>query len=509
MKQLAAILLSFTIYLNGIQAQIAPEIILTDLNGQNHDLYSKLEEGKIVIIAFFSTQSAPSLAYHTSNSLSYLYNSHGPSGDNKLEIYYVEGDAATSQGCILGNCSGSNNLNWTDGINFPIFNNHLIAQTFGVTTFPSIFIICPDKNMKSVPALSSNLMWESAQNCPVGFGTKNAGIFNFSTGTPYSEVCGALTLTPKFRMTNLGNATLTSATMQVLWNNELVKTINWNGDLQKYDYYDVDAGSIVVVNDGQLKISLDISGGPDEDLSNNELNTDFFSSKTFNDDILTLKIRTDEFGYETYWEFRDEFENVLQRGGNLFVGPLGGGVIINSSNQSPGSYPNNTTILKDLVVPHNGCFSFHIVDAFGDGLTCASCSPVNSGGYYRIYNKNQPNTPLISGSAFTSYERHYFRVNSSVLSAEEENLQAVKNLEIFPNPVSTTLNIQFNATSSQPLSIAVYNTLGIQVYSAFESNVNTGINNWSVPLENWPSGIYNFVLSGENSITAKQFNHLH
>jgi Secretion system C-terminal sorting domain len=363
--------------------------------------------------------------------------------------------------------------------------------------------------MTTVPSLSSNQLWEKAQSCPVAFGTYNVGMFHFAVGTPYREVCNVLNISPGFRLTNLGDATLTQATIKVKWNGTEMNQIQWSGFLQKFEYEEINAGSIAVTDGGQLNVSVSIPDHQDQFLGNNEIITSFTPAKIFTYDTLLLKVRTDEFGYETYWEFRDEYDNVLQKGGNSFVGPNGGGVIISPNWQSPGTYPKNSTIQKELVVPQNGCYSLHIVDAFGDGLTCSNCGGGGSSsasGYYKLYNKNNPFNPLISGSAFTSYSRHYFKVNSSVLSSGEP--EAAGHLELFPNPVNALLNVQFNANQGQQIKMEVLNVLGERVHLTAENKIPAGLNTWTIPVEYWPSGTYNLIISGEMGRTSKQFVHI-
>ena len=510
MKHLAAILLIFTFFSGKVAGQLAPNFTISSLNGGTYNLYNDLDDGKIVILAFFSTKSASSLAYHASKSLSYLYDSHGPSGDNKIEIYYVEGDPTTPQECIFGNCPGSTNLDWTFQIDFPIFSNHQLAQTFSITDYPSIYIICPDKQMTAVSALSSNLLWEKAKECPVSFGTYNAGIFNFSPGTVYRDVCNALHLAPSFRLTNLGSGTLTNALIKLYWDNNLVHTVEWDGFLQKFESYQVDAGNIAVTNGGKLKVVVETPLNPDQYPNDNQIDTQFFPAKEFTNDTLELRIRTDEFGYETYWEFRDENENVLQYGGNTNVGPNGGGVIINPGMQSPGSYPNNTTINKLLFVPHGGCYSFHIFDAFGDGLSCTNCSGTGGGtsvGYYRIYNINDLFTPVISGQPFTIYARHSFKIDGQYVPTTEQGNKSIQSLNIYPNPASSIINLDITADDSQTVAAVIRNMLGELVYEKQGIELLSGANVITIPVDQIPSGAYQVNIAGPKGSISRFFIH--
>ncbi|MFM8485159.1 MAG: hypothetical protein ACKOCH_02400, partial [Bacteroidota bacterium] len=107
---------------------------------------------------------------------------------------------------------------------------------------------------------------------------------------------------------------------------------------------------------------------------NDDNNSDNFRSAVFGDAAyfqstdLLLKIRTDDYGHETYWELRDENGNVIESGGNKLVGPDGGGQFPLGVTPGPGSLPSGTVVKDTIHVPEPGCYSIHFVDAFGDGI---------------------------------------------------------------------------------------------------------------------------------------------
>jgi hypothetical protein len=195
-----------------------------------------------------------------------------------------------------------------------------------------------------------------------------------------------------------------------------------------------------------------------------------------------LKIRTDSYGEETYWEVRDDWGTVLEHGGNQEVGPNGGGAFPLGTPIGPGAYPSATTIRDTLELPASGCYSIHISDGYGDGICC------NFGnGYYRLYNLDNPTIPVISGGEFSEYARRGF--GAGVLSATEDLAQSV-DIQLFPNPAHDFLNLSIDAPLASAISGKVYNAFGQLQENLPEVKAVFGGNDWQLALDGWPAGIY-------------------
>jgi hypothetical protein len=204
-----------------------------------------------------------------------------------------------------------------------------------------------------------------------------------------------------------------------------------------------------------------------------------------------LKIRTDSYGEETYWEVRDEAGLVLEYGGNQLVGPFGGGAFPLGTPIGPGAYPSMTIIRDTLELPENGCYSIHFSDAYGDGMCCDF-----GAGYFRMYNLDDPNLPVLSGGEFDDYARRAF--GAGVTTALEEPTRD-RHLEVFPNPARDRLNLLWETPGNQPATIRIFNAIG-QIYQDV-TKLPVGNEVWQVDVSNWPVGVY-FV---QGSVSGRTF----
>jgi len=85
-------------------------------------------------------------------------------------------------------------------------------------------------------------------------------------------------------------------------------------------------------------------------------------------------IRTDSYGYETFWQLRNANNNqVLKSGGNANIFP--GGTQVGAVGD-PGAYPNNATRRDSICVADYSALKFMIFDDYADGFT--------GNGYYQL-----------------------------------------------------------------------------------------------------------------------------
>ena len=483
---------------------IAPDFTAKDINGQYWNLYGLLAQNKIVILEISATWCPPCWAYHNTHTMQTLWELHGPQGDDRLRVLYVEGDPNTNLNCLYGapGCNNSTMGNFVEGSTYPIFDDASIADLYEISYFPSIFIICPNKRLKSVGQLNHEDMWAAAQECPVAFGQHNAGIFEYSNTTPLHEICDTLHTYPHFLLTNLGANALTQAEIQLRWNDSTVQTIPWTGNLPLYGEAPVMYNSLPLHASGTIRAHIaNINyGATDADLSNNSKESSFVLAPEFNSNTLLLRLRTDAFGHETYWEVRDEAGVVLEKGGNLKVGPNGGG-ILESHPDDPGAYGNNALIRDTLHLPGPGCYSFHIVDAYGDGICCDY-----GNGYYRLSPLSDPTNIVLSGGAFRAYEHRGFGTNEGVVSAHNLD-NALPQVQVLPNPADARLQILITPGAAKAYRLRVYNALG-QIMDNNSISLQTddsAAHQLDLDTANWPAGVYFAELVTGNQRVSKSF----
>ena len=125
---------------------IAPDWTLTDIEGVTHNLYSYLDQGKMVILEFSATWCGPCWNYTMSGALEEVWEQHGPSGDNTAMIFFIEADQNTGMDDLLGQTPSSQG-NWVEAVPFPIIdlqageNQDLQYQ---INYYPTLFAVCSD-----------------------------------------------------------------------------------------------------------------------------------------------------------------------------------------------------------------------------------------------------------------------------------------------------------------------------------------------------------------------------
>jgi len=481
---------------------VAPDFIATDLYGQKWCLYDLLAQGKTVILEVSATWCQPCWAYHNSHAMHNFYQAHGPNGDGKAMVLFVEGDPKTNTNCLYGSagCNESTLGNWVAGTPFPIINSDTIAKAFQVKYFPTIFVICPNRKAYEVGQWSAADLWTQAQTCPVAAGNTNAGIFDFSAGTPLREVCDELKLQPKFTLINLGSQALTQATVALQWNNTTLQTTQWNGNLGLYGEASIAFDPHWINVSGTLETRLTyVNYAPtDDEPANNTHEKHFTLAQNFKTQKVLLKLRTDQYGAETYWELRDETGKVLDFGGNLSVGPNGGGKFT-GINGGPGAYGNNMVIRDTLTLPSPGCYSIHFVDAYGDGMCCTY-----GNGYYRLYNLDDPLTEIISGGMFRAYDDRGFGVG--IATSADEAIPPILNLNLYPNPAGEQIAVDFVLPQSARLSLSVVNALGRVVLFQPDQVAERGAHHRVLRTDALPDGLYWLcILTDDGTPVSKKF----
>lgn len=184
---------------------IAPDFTLTDLDGNTHNLYSLLDDGKNVVLDFSATWCPPCWSYHNSGQLEELYANRGPNGANDVEIFYIEADGSTNLNCMYGQsgCNDTSLGDWTN-VPYPIFNleggDLSVASDYSISYYPTIYIV----------SAADKRIWETGQASHSVF--ENLIDFSFPLSASYTSIdqsCsnfGSIDLTTNFGYGSLSYA---------------------------------------------------------------------------------------------------------------------------------------------------------------------------------------------------------------------------------------------------------------------------------------------------------------
>lgn len=396
-------------------------------------------------------------AYYTANS---------PQATNKLNV-------ALLQNNTLGPQSGGNM-----GNNYVHMHRlvHLLTGQWGVdinTTTAGSFVdetftytIPADYNGVPVDFFEAELelvvfITETQQNIISGNGAfstytglANANDIRINEINEIMNQCSDV-ITPTIKVQNVGSNDATSLTIEYSVNGGAVQTYEWNGELNSVSSQTIELPEIQY--NLQANNTLVVTLENDDDNSNNEMTIDFDQADESNYE-LDLTIQTDNWGSEVRWNIKNVAGQTLIQGG---------------------PYGNNQTINVEIELP-NDCFTFNLIDTFGDGG--GPVSLVDSDGLI-IYST--------SGN-YGSGESENFSVSNSPLSLNENDEMAVL---IYPNPTSGILNVQ----TKNNLDITIFDLTGKQVFNT--TNVSNGN---QIDLSALHTGLYLVKMNdGINNSTQK------
>jgi hypothetical protein len=155
------ICLSFSIASSAqlVEGDIAPDWTFDDIDGNEHNLYSLLDQGKTVIIDASATWCYPCWQYHTSGELETIYDEFGPEGTDQVSIFMIEADDQTNLACLMDDpgCNSTTQGDWVTGTPYPIINpgvaatNNFISE-YDIAFYPILYVICPDHTIQLASA---------------------------------------------------------------------------------------------------------------------------------------------------------------------------------------------------------------------------------------------------------------------------------------------------------------------------------------------------------------------
>ena len=147
--RIAALLLTLPAFTAAGQLPEAdfPDFTHTDIEGNIHNLYSYLDEGKTVVIDIFATWCPNCIA--SIPGVEEIWETHGPNGDNTIMVLAFERDPATNNEAAF-------DANYNIGPPI-IAEGAETVLSWGITYQPNYFVICPDRtyDMKA-GAMGSN-----------------------------------------------------------------------------------------------------------------------------------------------------------------------------------------------------------------------------------------------------------------------------------------------------------------------------------------------------------------
>ncbi len=138
---------------------ISPDFNFFDINGQQHHLYSYLNQGKIVILNFSPAWCQDCWTYHRTNALKDFYNIYGPLGTNQVRVIHIEKDEVMELADLQGLTSASTG-DWITGTPYPIIDTSAANDDFMPDPLPTIYGIYPNKFLFNIGRLTSDELFD-------------------------------------------------------------------------------------------------------------------------------------------------------------------------------------------------------------------------------------------------------------------------------------------------------------------------------------------------------------
>lgn len=258
---------------------------------------------------------------------------------------------------------------------------------------------------------------------------------------------------PILKLRNYGTENLLSADITYQINNTTPVLIQWTGNLEQGETENLNLGEIIITENGVLTASVENpNNSEDEFPNNNQASTEFSTVEVFETSQVLLTLVTDNYGEETTWQFKNSAGTVLYSGG---------------------PYGNNQTINAAFELTEDDCYTFTILDQWGDGICC------NYGiGSYKL--ETTEGQIIVNGGNFDSEEATTF-ANFSILTTSESELSS--HIILYPNPTDGIVHVA--NSSLNPLRFEVFNVLGQLISQGESSNKQ-----FSIDLSTANPGIY-------------------
>ena len=383
---------------------------------------------------------------------------------------------AVTESDIPQNWQGQTVLNHVERLMMPnhlgtaldFTSNDLLTKVFYFEMQPN-WVSANSESSAFIQNPSSKEIFQGAKLSLADFGSYSVDASVRSIFVPQTLCINSMT--PKVVIANNGSTALTSLDIVYNVNGEPSMTYSWTGNLAQFE------SEIVVLDEVGFTL-MDVNnisimgenpnGQTDEFLFNNSKEVIMEAAPNVTSPV-SLALKLDDNPSETTWELLDSDGNQLYSGGPY---------------STPGQF-----IIEQFTLNEVDCYSFHIYDLGGDGLTGL--------GSYKL--AHQGSSIFGEGKEFGMEDQVQFGIG---LTSVEEKVLA-NELTVSPNPVDKQATVSFVLENPGAVNLKIYNMVG-KIVRELSNNYSSGIQHILVERNNLDAGIYFVQLSyGEKIITKK------
>ena len=465
----------------------APDFTITDTDGVTHNLYDILDEGKPVLLDLFATWCGPCWSFAETGVFDEFDELYGANGDNSVFTVAVEADPSTPASELYG--GGSSIGDWTTMIHYALANDDNIAEPYALAYYPTIYLICPDRTVTEIgqgPASGGSWNVQTlaqevfVNTCPAPVEGLNAMMQSYDAEL---VSCGGAKIEPIVTIMNMGTEDMTACSIQTIVGGSVINTYNWTGSLATFASDQVTLPEIPanttnvsfnVVMDGDLQAS-------DDDI---DIEIEF---ATESHAYIHVEVNADYYAGETSWDIRNS------NGSVVFSGSYQDG----TADQWGGGGPDADMTHDHFKELSEGCYTFNLVDSYGDGQAGSANTPAGS---VVVSDGNGLELFSISGN-WGSEASSNFEVTSGV--GIEEVFE--NSISIFPNPTFNNTSASFNLSESNEVIIELVNTLGQKVFTK-EYEMAAGSNTVDLSVEALNAGIYYLNIIVDDKLMTEKLN---
>lgn len=454
---------------------IAPDFTASDTDGNSWNLYSLLDDGKIVVLNIFGAWDSYAWQYQQSGELQQFFSLYGPEGTNQVVVLNIEAEPSNTleqlygPELLSGDYATETQGDWLTGNPIPVIDNAAIADSLQVNYLPTVFMICPDRMLSELSQVNAQLLFEAMNglSCPVIMEGFDPALINGSI----SGLCGTSGAQISFVIKNVGTESITDLEIAIS-GVETPFTYMWSGNLLSYMQQVITLENVALLPNTNVVMEITTV---DINTDNNEISlAGGFVQSTLH---IQLELGLDNWADEVSWEIRDSNDSIMFSGGDFTV---------------PYQYFNNTYVL-----PADGCYSFYLRDTQGDGLHGSQWGGFDGSCYVRgldiegnpmvtiySYDGSYDFSSILSAPSFQKAE--FEALNALSVESLSENLS----WNIYPNPSNGKVSISAAGLDTKRTQISIINSIGAVVHTIRPGAMSSRLNTLELNVEFLDNGLY-------------------